>query len=271
MRSRYGLLSTTSAVILFILLEAFSIVLVVNRGVVQRYKVLGTVRSIESVVWARTSRIGSFFSLRPENERLAAENLQLRQQLARYETARKELDSLDRIIEPEFTYIGARVVRNSVNRQHNYLILDQGWKEGVEEGMGVVTSQGVIGVVGGVSRHYSYVFSVLSTDQTVSVKLAGSGAFGPMTWPGTDPGMTVLREIPVHIQSAPGDTVYSSGYSTLYPPDIPVGTVASAMVSQGSSQELTVRLFEDFRSLRHVYIVKNNRREELEELYEKVR
>ena len=270
MRSRYGLLSAISAVILFILLETFSIVLVVNRGIVQRYRVLGTVRSVEAMVWARTSRIGSYFSLRPENERLVAENLQLRQQLARYEAARKELDSLDRYVEPEFTYIGARVVRNSVNRQHNFLVLDQGRKEGVEEGMGVVTSQGVVGIVGGVSRHYSYVFSLLSTDQTVSVKLAGSGAFGPMTWPGTDPLSAVLHEIPVHIQTAPGDTVYTSGYSTLYPPDIPVGTVASATVSQGASQELTVRLFEDFRTLHHVYIVKNNRREELEELYEKV-
>ena len=271
MRSRYGLLSTISAVILFILLETFSIVLVVNRGIVQRYRVLGAVRTVESWVWTHTSHIGSYLSLHAENERLAAENLQLRQQLALSEAARRALDSTDRIVEPDLTCIGARVVRNSVNRQHNFLVLDKGRGEGVETGMGVVTPQGVVGIVGGVSQHYSYVFSLLSTGQTVSVKLGGDGAFGPMTWPGVDPGLAVLHEIPVHIQAAPGDTVYTSGYSTLFPPDIPVGTVASATVSQGSSQELTVRLFQDFRTLHHVYIVKNNRREELEELYEQVR
>ena len=44
--------------------------------------------------------------------------------------------------------------------------------------------------------------------------------------------------------------------------------IVSSKVSQGASQDITVTLFEDFRSLNSVYIVKNNRREELEELHE---
>ena len=136
MKSRYGLLSTLTTIVLFILLETLSIVLVVRGGVVQRFKVLGAVRSVESWCWQHTGRIGSYFSLRPENERLAAENLQLRQQLARYATAAAELDSVVQIVEPEYTYLGAKVIRNTVDRQHNYLILDRGRKEGVEPGMG---------------------------------------------------------------------------------------------------------------------------------------
>ena len=268
MKSRYGLLSTLTAIVLFILLETLSIVLVVRGGVVQRFKVLGAVRSVESWCWQHTGRIGSYFSLRPENERLAAENLQLRQQLSRYAAAQSELDSVVRFVEPPFTYIGATVIRNSVDRQHNYLILDRGAKEGVEPGMGVVTARGVVGIVSAVSRHYAYVLSLLNTEQSVSAKLAGSGSFGPLTWPGTEPDKAVLQEIPVHIQAAPGDTVYTSGYSTIYPPDIPIGSVAGSKISQGSSQELTVRLFEDFRSLHSVYIVANNHRQELEELHE---
>ena len=270
MKSRYGLLSALSAVILFLLLETLSVVLVVRGSVVQRYKVLGTVRSIESWFWERTSHIGQFFSLRTENERLAAENLQLRQQAAWYAALQKELEVTDILVEPEFTYYSATVIRNSVNRQHNFLILDKGSKDGIEDGMGVITSRGIIGIVSGVSRHYCYVVSLLNTEQSASVKLSGSGAFGPMTWPGRAPDIAILREIPIHIQAAPGDTVLTSGFSTLYPPDIPVGTVVSAAVSNGSSQDLTIRLLEDFRSLHHVYIVKNNRRQELEELYEKL-
>lgn len=268
MKSRYGLLSTLTAIVLFILLETLSIVLVVRGGVVQRFKVLGAVRSVESWCWQHTGRIGSYFSLRPENERLAAENLQLRQQLARYASAAAELDSIVQIVEPEYTFMGAKVIRNTVDKQHNYLILDRGQKEGVEPGMGVVTAQGVIGIVDAVSRHYSHVISLLGTGQSVSAKLAGSGSFGPMAWTGRNPREAILREIPVHVQAAPGDTVLSSGYSTIYPPDIPLGQVVSSKVSQGASQDLTVTLFEDFRSLNSVYIVKNNRREELEELNE---
>ena len=92
-----------------------------------------------------------------------------------------------------------------------------------------------------------------------------------MTWTGVSPRSAILREIPVHVRTAPGDTVYSSGFSTIYPPDIPLGAVEKSTIRQGSSQDLTVTLFEDFRSLRNVYIVKNNRRQELEELYEQAR
>ena len=266
MKSRYGLLSSLTAIALFIILETFSIILVVKSGVVQRYKILGAVRSLEAWFWTRTSQATYYFNYKTENERLTDENLQLRQQLARYAAAKAELDSVVRIVEPEYTYIGATVIRNSVDRQHNYLILDRGAKEGVEPGMGVMTDHGVIGIVSAVSRHYAYVISLLNTEQSVSAKLAVSGAFGPMTWPGLAPDKAVLSEIPVHVQVAPGDTVLSSGFSTIYPPDIPIGRVESARINQGSSQDLTIILFEDFRSLHHVYIVKNNRGEEIREL-----
>ena len=271
MKNRYGLLSSLTAIALFIVLETIAIVMVVNGSVVQRYKVLGAVRSVESWFWARTSKISYYFNYKTENERLAAENLQLRQQLAGYAAAQAELDSVVRIIEPDYTFIGATVIRNSVDKQHNYLILDRGEKEGVEPGMGVITARGVIGIVSAVSRHYSYVISLLNTEQSVSAKHAGSGAFGPMTWQGRDPGRALLAEIPVHVQVAPGDTVLSSGFSTIYPPDIPIGSVEDTHISQGSSQELTVVLFEDFRSLHNVYIVRNNRGTEIQELYEKAR
>ena len=268
MKDRYGLLSSISAVILFILLETCAIVMVARGGVVQRFKVLGAVRSVESWFWDRTGRIRYYFNYRTENDRLTAENLQLRQQLAQFAAVQRALDTMDVVVEPQYTYFGATVVRNSVDRQHNFLVLDRGRDDGIEEGMGVVTARGVIGIVSAVSRHYSYVISLLNTEQSVSAKLAGSGAFGPMTWTGVSPRSAILREIPVHVQTAPGDTVYSSGFSTIYPPDIPLGAVEKSTIRQGSSQDLTVTLFEDFRSLRNVYIVKNNRRQELEELYE---
>lgn len=271
MKSRYGLLSTLTAIVLFIVLETLSLLLVVERGVVQRYKVLGAVHAVESWFWQRTSQIGYYLNYRAENERLAAENLQLRQQLAQYAAARQQLDSLVRIVEPGYTYIGANVIRNTVDRQHNFLILDRGAGDGLEKGMGVVTARGVVGIISSVTRHYAYVISLLNTDQSVSAKLSGNASFGPMSWKGTDPREAVVSEIPVHVQVAPGDTVFSSGYSTIYPPDIPLGCVVETRVSKGSSQELTVRLFEDFRSLHGVYVVQNMRKEEIGELYEGAR
>lgn len=270
MNSRNGLPSTLTAIILFLVLASLSILLVVENGVVQRYRILGAVRSAQAWLWTRTSDIAYYFNYRAENDRLAAENLQLRGQLARYQAVERLLDSVTVRVEPDFSYIAATVVKNTVNRQHNHLVLDRGSRDGVETGMGVITPQGVVGIVSAVSGHYAYVLSVLGAGQSVSAKLSGSGAFGPMTWPGTDPGRMLLQEIPVHIQAAPGDTVLTSGYSSIYPPDIPLGRVVESKVSKGSSQELTVALFEEFRTLHHVYVVKNNHKEEWESLYEQV-
>ena len=270
MNSRNGLLSTLTAILLFFVLESLSILLVVENSVVQRFRILGTVRSVQAWFWTRTSRIDYYFHYRTENERLAAENLQLKQRVADLEAAAREMEELSVRVEPDFTYIGATVVKNTVDRQRNHLIIDRGRKDGVEPGMGVVTSRGAIGIVGAVSGHYAYVISLLGTGQTVSAKLAGSGAFGPMVWPGTEPGRMLLQEIPVHIQAAPGDTVLTSGFSTIYPPDIPIGSVVASRVSKGASQELTVALFEEFRSLHSVYVVKNNRKPEIDALYEQI-
>ena len=270
MNNRSGLLSTLSAILLFLVLASFSIVLVVNNGAVQRFRLLGTARDLQAWGWTRTNNIRTFFHYRSENQRLVAENLELRQQLTRYQTADRLLDSVAVRVEPDFSYISANIVKNTVDRQHNHLVIDRGSKDGIEPGLGVVTAHGVVGIVNAVGDHYAYVISILGAGQTVSAKLAGSGAFGPMTWPGTRPDRMILREIPVHIQVAPGDTVVTSGYSILYPPDIPVGSVVSTQVSQGASQDLTVSLFEDFRTLHTVYVVRSNHQPEIEALYEQV-
>lgn len=269
MKSRSALLSSLSAVLLFLLLETLSVVMAVNNGVVQRYRVLGAVRSVESWFWKQTGKVTYYFNYRTENERLAAENMQLRQMLSSYEAAaaRGELPA-PRTADPDFTYIGATVIRNSVDKQHNFLVLDRGRRDGVTPGMGVVTSSGVVGIVDAVSRSYCYVLSLLGTGQSVSVKLSRDGSFGPLTWPGISEKRAVLREIPVHVSAAPGDTVVTSGFSSIYPPEIPVGRVVKANISKGSSQDIEVELFESFRSLHHVYIVGNNHAKELEELYE---
>lgn len=270
MRDRFRLLSTLSAIVLFLVLEAASILLVTHDGVVQRLRVMGALRSAQGWVWTQTSSLSAYFRLREDNERLLAENIRLQQDLLRLQELMPIPEEDVLAADSVFTYIPAKVVRNTFDGQHNFMLLDKGADEGVESGLGVITNQGVVGVVLATSSHYSYVRSFLNAGQNVSAKLSRQDIFGPLSWSGTFPDRAVLREIPVHVEPAIGDTVSTSGYSTLYPPDIPLGTVISFEFRQGSSQDVDIKLFEDFNSVYHVYVVKNAHGNEIEQLYEQV-
>lgn len=94
----------------------------------------------------------------------------------------------------------------------------------------VVAPSGVVGITRGVSENYSYVLSFLNTSQQVSAKIGSSNTFGPLSWDGERENMAVLNEIPQHLDVKQQDTVYTSGYSSFYPPDIPLGAVTMPLL-----------------------------------------
>ena len=144
---------------------------------------------------------------------------------------------------------------NSTDRLHNILIINKGKRDGIAEDMGVVTDRGIIGYILSAGEKYSKVSSILDIDNMASGTLTGSNTFGVIQWDGKTARRTVMHDIPVHTVFSDGDTVVSSGYSLIYPPGIPIGTVAGHRLRDGVNYDLTIDLFEEFPRLRHVYVV----------------
>ena len=266
MRDRSGIISSLVTFLLFVILEAVSIVMITNNGVIQRYRIMNSLREVQAYFWSRNVKFSQFLSYKTENERLWDENIKLKQQLENCRTLKNLLDSNVFEVSPDFTYIQARIVKNYTDNQQNFLVIDRGSDDGVEKGMGVVTEKGVVGIVNASGPHYSQVISFLNVDQSISAKIRKSGEFGPMVWQGTSIKTAVIREIPIHSEVAPGDTIVSSGYSSIYPSDIPIGTVDHTEEVNGISRNIYVTLFENFRALSRVYVVRNNRTEEINSL-----
>ena len=260
---RLELISAISTALLFIALEVLSIVMVSHSGVVQRYRIMGAVRSSQTGLWNTTRKVQYFINYKVENEKLAQENILLHNELERYKAALDAVDSVK--TEGGFSYQLARVVKNSTNKQQNFIIINRGDLDGVKVGMGVVTDNGVVGVVGATDRHYSQVISFLGAGQKVSAKIAKNGSFGPLAWEGRSVRKARMNEIPAHTDVAEGDTISTSGYSTIYPPDIPLGKVTKVF-DNGVSIDLNVELFQNFSSIQHVYVVSNSDRLQIEEL-----
>jgi len=81
--------------------------------------------------------------------------------------------------------------------------------------------------------------------------------------------MTVkLKEIPKHYTDfAEGDTVLTSGYSIVFPPHHPIGTITSINELSGQNfYDINVALFEDMAKLDFVYIVEHRLKEEIKSL-----
>ena len=165
-----------------------------------------------------------------------------------------------------FRYSTATIVKISRNTQHNYIIIDKGREEGITKNSGIITGNGVVGIIYAVDNHYAYGLTLMNPKISVSARIGHSGIVAPMAWDGLSSKRAVMKDIPLHYDVTPGDTVWTSGFSTIFPPDIPLGVTEGSHLENGASSTVDVELFQDFSALRHVIIVENPEREAIQKL-----
>ena len=229
-------------------------------------------QNVMSALWGSSQNVSEYFSLKGRNDALAQENFELRMRLLQLEGMLPEGNAeevpSDGII-GNYRYIPAEISMISNGTLHNYMIIGKGFEDGVTEGAGVITAEGAVGIIDAVSRRYSYARSFKNHEMNISARLGNEGAVGPLAWDGIHSDGAILKEIPHHVEFAMGDTVYTSGYSSIFPPDIPLGTGGESKIVNGATYEIKVTLFEDFGALRYVTIVENLDKDEMKELEER--
>lgn len=258
------------AFFLFLFLEVLSLVLVYNFNSYQKARYLNSSNRVTAGVYNTFSSVGSYFRLASVNKRLARENAMLKSLIA--DLPYIKITPYSIINNAEFTdsvfrFKSARVINNSVDKQYNYITVNKGRKHGIKPDMGIVCSDGIVGVITHVSESYALGFSVLNKKWGASAKLKKSGTFGPLAWDGHDAAFANLTGIPYHVELAVGDTVVTSSYSSVFPEGIMIGTVHSIEKPPGDNYyKISVQLSVDFRSLSYVDIVENLKKEEIRSL-----
>ena len=268
MQRRRTITGTLINTAVFILLEIAALGMLRHGDSLQDLFISRAAHGFLGYFWGVSENISDYASLRTENRHLAEEILRLTETITRLEeeaAAAAACDSADYTTawRGKYEFIPAEVIKNSVNKQHNYLIIGKGSDDGVRPQTGIITSRGVIGIVDAVSRHYSYAISFLNSDSSISARIGKDGAAGPMAWDGKGSGNALLREIPLQVKFEEGDTVYTSGFSTIFPPDIPIGRITGSRIVNGATFEIKVSLFHDFSSVRHVCLVRNRDLDEI--------
>lgn len=254
---------------IFIAMEVAALHFLSEAGGLQRVWIARISHGVERYIWGKTESVKYYFSLDEQNRILTEENVRLRELagLRTDERAEAELDAALAALPPSgFTFLSARIVKMSENKQHNYLLIDRGEEDGVSEGDGIITSRGVVGIVEAVGDHYAYAISFKNKDLSVSARIGREGAAGPMSWDGRHARIALLRDIPLQSRFEPGDTVYTSGHSAFFPADIPLGVTASSTIVNGATYEVKVELFQDFSTLKYVSVVRNEGEKEIRRL-----
>ncbi|MDE6650935.1 MAG: rod shape-determining protein MreC, partial [Paramuribaculum sp.] len=153
------------------------------------------------------------------------------------------------------------------NKTHNYITLNKGELDGVKPEMGVVDQNGVVGIVNLTAPHSARVISLLNPNFRLSCKVKGHNHVGSLVWDGSDYTTAILEELPKHAEFQEGDTIITSGYSTVFPEGVPVGVVIKGMRDHDENfYTLKVKLFTDFPNLSTVRVIGDSMKEEIDNL-----
>lgn len=259
MRSLFNFLLRIHFLLLFILIEVFSITLLVNNNSFHRARFVNFTRQLAGTLYDKTSSFKEYLSLAEENKRLAEENNRLLNIIeSTYKSDEIFFRSInDTIYNQRYKYTRARIINNSINKKHNFLTLNKGSLQGLTPEMAVVSEGNIVGVVKGVSKNYATVISLLNLDLRISSKVKKNGYFGSLNWNGEDYRTATLHEIPLHADIQVGDTIITSGFSSIFPEGIMIGFIEDFEEKSGSFYEIEVRLSTDFKKLNNVNVIGN--------------
>lgn len=236
--------------LLFILLFGLSLLFIAENQKYQRSSLLAFNNAISAPFFEARHAFFSSFKRQMHNEQLVAENQYLLEQLISKNNQAFLLDSIP------FEVIPAQVIRNSVKLKHNHLTINVGEKDGVKKEMGVITANGIIGVIENVSTKTSGVISLLNKSLRINAKLKKSNHFGSLYWDSKSPNSVVLSDVPLAANVVVGDSIVTGGMSAIFPAEIPIGKVSATKVPLNDNYySLRVSLFQDMSNLNQVYVV----------------
>ncbi len=243
--------------------------LLVSYNNYQKTEFLNSSNAFTGNIYEKVSSTTDYLALAETNEELNKENTRLKNILG--ESYKMSADSSvfynDTLYQQQYIYRTAKIINNSVNKQLNYITLNKGSLNGIRSEMAVVTDRGVVGVVKSVSKNFSTAISLLNSRISVSAKIKKNNYFGSLTWDGLDYKSARLYEIPVHVAIQVGDTIVSSGYSSIFPEGLLLGTIQEVLPSSGGNfHEIIVAFSNDFRSISYVKVIGDLMKEERLEL-----
>ena len=256
--------------LLFVAMQFLCFYIIINYNKEQKSIFLNSSNIVVTKINNKVDQFEQYLRLTVENDSLQKQNARLIKKFIDYDI-NSSLMPDDTLEADSSTYqlISSNICNSTIHLTDNYITLCEGSKQGIEADMGVITLNGIVGIVKRVSENRSLVMSLLHSQTNIScaIKRKDKSIIGILNWKTSDPKIMNLESVPKHHTVLEGDTVITSGYSTIFPKGLMVGKVKRVSLEKGSnSYTIDVDLFNDPSSWDVVYVVKNKIGEEQKKL-----
>jgi rod shape-determining protein MreC len=213
--------------------------------------------------------LSDLFNAREENERMKAQIERLTNQAIQNRTAASELQRLQALLDyrrsetfpADYDAVGATVLADPPSPYEQYIVISAGSQDGVRLNAPVVTDEGLVGKVAGVTREQSRVALLTDKESAVSAYDIQTEAYGLIRHGAGSGDALILDRVPKEERVQREDVVVTSGrrfglLPSIYPRNIPIGIVTSVGQSDiNVHQQIQVDPFVDFGSLDSVLVL----------------
>ena len=204
-----------------------------------------------------------FDDLRQENAELRKQLAEIQDQILRAEQNAEENAFLrDYLNLPEthtdFSLTDAQIIGRGSGNSANVYTLNRGSLHGVTVGMPVITAEGLVGSVSEVGINWCRVTSILEINASAGAFVERSGAIGLCegTYELRELGLCRLAYLSEGADVAIGDRILTSGYGSVYPQGLVIGTVTEIRSDDYARQKIALICpAVDFERLSRVMIV----------------
>ena len=233
-----------------------------------------TVAASQSIIGAPVQFVSNIFSnvtgmfgAATENEALRAQLEMMPQMYAdieRLEAENEKLrDALEVSAKRKYNTINSRVISRSQDQWLNNFTIDKGENDGIEEGMAVMTPEGLIGTVKRVNGNSSFVemitTSVSQNNLSVEIHNGDDTIYGAIDRYDSEKGLLVIDNIQNTATVEAGDPVFTSGLTGDFPEGLNVGEVVQVENDEyGLSQNAFIQLFSDPSEVDVVFVLERD-------------
>jgi rod shape-determining protein MreC len=250
--------------LIFLMLEGLALHYYANSSPGRGAELLTLSNKAVGWVYRQIGGVTHFFSLGTTNRLLEERVVELENELGLYREyySEERLEAIADSMRSPYEYVVGRVIRNSVNRTENYIMVRVGSEDEarIARGMAVVSLTGaMIGYVEAVSGRNAICISALNRAFRASGSIKGTEHFGSISWTGRDARHLMLSEVPKYAPVSAGDTIVTTGYSFYFPEGILIGTVDDIeTIESTASYNISVRMSADISRQRDVMLIRND-------------